>query len=138
MRHLAEARGVVDELEIDSAGTAAYHEGEPPDRRSVKRAYARGITVGGRARQFRRTDFAHFDYVLALDTRNYAELAGTKPPGTNCRLHLLLDFDPNSPAGSSVPDPYYGGTAGFDHVIDLCERACSSLLDQLASEQGWP
>jgi protein-tyrosine phosphatase len=135
MRHLAEQRGLLNELEIDSAGTAAYHTGEPPDRRSVKRARARGIAVGGHARQFVRRDFDRFDYVLALDDRNYEDLRAMRPDGSRCRLQLLLDYDPESPAGSSVPDPYYGGSTGFDHVLDLCERACNGLLDHIATRQ---
>lgn len=131
MRHLARARGLLQALHIDSAGTAAYHTGEAPDRRSIKRAALRGIAVGGRARQFLREDFARFDYVLALDDRNLAHLADIKPADSRCELRLLLDFDPDSPSGASVPDPYYGGTAGFDHVLDLCERACHGLLDHI-------
>jgi protein-tyrosine phosphatase len=134
MRHLAEQRGLLDTLEIDSAGTAAYHAGEPPDRRSIKHARARGIAVGGRARQFVPRDFGRFDYVLALDANNHADLRAMRPDGSRCQLQLLLDYDPESPAGSSVPDPYYGGGAGFDHVLDLCERACNGLLDHIVTQ----
>lgn len=131
MRHLVRARGMQDVIVIESAGTAAYHTGDPPDRRSVARARARGIVVEGCARQFLAEDFARFDYVLALDDSNYTHLAELRPRGSACELRLLLDFDPESPGGSSVPDPYYGDSHGFDHVLDLCERACQGLLDHI-------
>jgi protein-tyrosine phosphatase len=135
MRHLLKQRGLTHLAEVESAGTAAYHEGEPPDRRSIRFAKARGIVVDGQARQFHRADFARFDYVLALDERNLLDLEHLRPPGTRGHLSLLLAFDPESPAGAGVPDPYYGGNVGFEHVLDLCQRACHGLIEHLLERQ---
>ena len=131
MRHLVEAAGLYAHIQIDSAGTAAYHTGEPPDRRSRQAAAARGIAVGGRARQFRPEDWERFDYVLAMDGSNYEDLATQAPPEARHKLRLLRAFDPASPRGAAVPDPYYGGEDGFGEVLDLCEAACCGLLDHL-------
>ena len=135
MRYLVKRAGLADRIEIDSAGTAAYHAGESPDRRSRQVALARGIDVGGSARQFRDEDWARFDYVLALDRSNYEDLRESAPSSeVLSRLFLLRSFDPKSPKGASVPDPYYGGGEGFEEVLDLCERACSGLLEHIRAE----
>lgn len=131
MRHLVEQAGLTSLIEIDSAGTAAYHTGNPPDRRSRQAAAARGIEVGGRARQFQAADWDRFDYVLAMDRSNYEDLERIAPPEARSKLFLLRSFDPASPPGASVPDPYYGGAEGFEEVLDLCEAACRGLLDHL-------
>jgi protein-tyrosine phosphatase len=133
---LVEERKLSHLIAVESAGTAAYHEGEGPDRRSIQAAKARGIPVGGRARQFVARDFERFDYVLALDEQNLANLERLKPAASPCHLGLLLDFDAESSAGSSVPDPYYGGREGFDLVIDLCQRACHGLLTHILEQQA--
>lgn len=131
MRHLVARAGLESVIEIDSAGTAAYHAGEAPDRRSRAAAAARGIPVGGTARQFRPEDWHRFDYVLAMDASNYEDLAQGAPAEQRSKLFLLRSFDPASPRGAGVPDPYYGGAEGFDEVIDLCEAACAALLEHL-------
>ncbi len=130
MRHLVERRGLSDKVSVDSAGTAAYHAGEPPDRRSAAAAKRRGIEVLGRARQFVRSDFERFDYVLALDQANFAEISALAGPHLS-KVSLLRAFDPDSEPGASVPDPYFGGESGFEEVLDLCETACAHLLDEL-------
>ncbi len=130
MRHLVKQRGLQDRVQVDSAGTAAYHSGEAPDRRSTAHARQRGIILAGAARQFRPGDFERFDYVLALDQANFDDLAALAGGGHE-RLHLLRDFDAQSPKGSSVPDPYYGGASGFEEVLDQCEAACTGLLQHL-------
>ena len=137
MRHLVAQAGLANRIEIDSAGTAGYHEGEPPDSRARAAGKRRGIPVGGCARQFTARDFERFDYVLAMDASNLSELerlrrsqkSGAKPV-------LLRSFDPESPAGASVPDPYYGGPEGFDEVLELCLRACEPLLARIRKEHG--
>ncbi len=127
-RHLVELEGLVDRIEADSAGTAAYHSGEPPDRRATAAARARGIRVGGAARQFRAPDWERFDYVVAMDRDNFDELKRSAPARHHEKLYLLRHFDPASPEHASVPDPYYGGPEGFDEVLDLCDAACRGLL----------
>ena len=128
MLHLVEQRGLAHEFEIDSAGTGGYHIGEPADHRSAQTARKRGVDLPSRARQFVRADFARFDYVLAMDTSN---LEALKRMGGGEKVHLLRDFDPQSPKGSSVPDPYYGGEQGFEIVLDQCFAACEGLLQHL-------
>ncbi len=135
MRHLVRETGLEGAIEIDSAGTAAYHTGEAPDPRSTACAARRGIVLGGQARQFVAEDFERFDYVLAMDESNQramAELAST--PAARAKLFLARSFDPSAPAGASVPDPYYGGPSGFDDVVDMCEAACRGLLDHIRKE----
>lgn len=136
MIHLIEQRGLDDQITVDSAGTASYHTGEPADSRSARAAKRRGINLPSRARQFRGEDFDRFDYVLACDSSNFSDLRSLAGEFHRDKLHMLLDFDPDNPRGSSVPDPYYGGERGFEHVLDLCESACSKLLDFIVDEHG--
>ena len=132
MRRLVEDEGLSERIDIDSAGTAAYHVGESPDKRSRQAARRRGFPLDSRARKFERDDFGVQNYVLAMDRENLADLealrAGSSFEG---HLSLLRDFDPLAPPGSEVPDPYYGGDAGFEEVIDLCEAACRGLIEAI-------
>ena len=138
MQHLVEAAALTEHIELDSAGTGAYHVGERPDRRSAAAARQRGIELKGRARQFEAPDFDEFDYVVAMDASNLKDLTGLcRSPGDRAKLSLLRDFDPDSPKGSSVPDPYYGGPGGFDEVLDICDAGCRHLLALLRRENGW-
>jgi len=135
MLKLVHDAGLADRIEVDSAGTAAYHAGERPDRRSAEAAARRGIELPGVARAFTRRDFARFDYVLAADQRNLEGLhALARTADERAKLHLLRSFDAGSPPDSEVPDPYYGGDAGFDHVLDLCEAACRGLLAHIRAK----
>lgn len=137
MRHLVAEAGLGDRIAVSSAGTAGYHSGELPDRRARAAGQRRGVLVDGRARQFQRSDWQRFDYVLALDRSNYEDLAETlQSSDQRQKLHLLRSFDPDSPAGASVPDPYYGGDEGFDEVMDLCFSACRPLLERIRREHG--
>ena len=120
-------------LDIDSAGTADYHVGEPPDRRTVAAARRRGYDLAGlRARQVQLPDFRRFHYVLAMDRANLAELERLAPPGATARLALFLEFAPEAQA-LEVPDPYYGGVEEFERVLDLCELGARGLLARLTS-----
>ena len=135
MRHLLAGAGLTDQVEVDSAGTAGYHAGEPPDARARAAGRRLGIEVAGRARQFTRADFERFDYVLAMDRSNFDDLAElARDPVLRKRLHLLRGFDPTSLPGASVPDPYYGGDEDFDDVVRICLAACKPLLDVLRRE----
>ena len=118
----------------DSAGTAAYHVGDRPDARSQRHAARRGVTLPGRSRQFQKSDFANFDYVLAMDEENLRNLS--KLGGKQEHLSLLLDYADALPVGSSVPDPYYGGDAGFEEVLDLCQQGCEGLLAAIRREHS--
>ena len=137
MRHLVREAKLDERVLLDSAGTAGYHSGAPPDRRARAAGARRGIEIGGRARQFQRGDWSRFDYVLAMDQSNLDDLTATLPNGeAGSKLHLLRAFDPASPAGAAVPDPYYGGDDGFDEVLDLCLAACRPLLARVRREHG--
>lgn len=135
-RHLVEARGLADAVEIDSAGTAAHHEGERPDRRARAAARDRGIALEGRARQFRAEELGDWDYVLAMDRENLTDLRALPGAGdAPGELALLRRFDPLAPPDAEVPDPYYGGERGFEEVLDLCEAACRGLLDAIVERR---
>lgn len=118
-------------LEIDSAGTAGYHIGDAPDTRSQAAALRRGYDMSLlRARVVEPADFERFDLVLAMDENNYAVLRQRAPAAYRERVKLFLDFAPDC-GMSEVPDPYYGGPAGFEHVLDLVEEASRGLLMHL-------
>jgi protein-tyrosine phosphatase len=116
---------------VDSAGTHAYHVGEPPDPRAQRAAERRGVDLSTqRARRVTEQDFAHFELVLAMDELNRATLLENCPPEYHGRVRLLLEFAPHLQR-SDVPDPYYGGSNGFEHVLDLVEEAAAGLLEHL-------
>src|SRR5690606_35403807 len=124
MAHLVEEAGLAGRIEIDSAGTGAWHVGEPADQRA-RAAARRGMTLASVARQVRREDFDRFDYLVAMDGSTLSELRRMAPRGGGrARLVLLREFDPASPSGAAVPDPYYGGEDGFEEVLDICEAGC--------------
>ena len=136
MRHVLAEEGLEDRIEVDSAGTGGWHVGDPPDSRSTAAARARGIVLDGAARQVRASDFTDFDLLLCADRENLAALRRIAPMGTEGKIRLLREFDPHS-AGApdlDVPDPYYGGDEGFEHVLDLVEAACRGLLDALRAD----
>ncbi len=125
-------------IEVDSAGTHAYHVGEPPDARSQAAAAQRGIDLSGiRARRVERRDFADFDLVLAMDRDNHAELIAICPPAHRSRLMLFLEVL-DDPERLDVPDPYYGGAQGFEHVLDLAEEGARALLKRLLRDATKP
>lgn len=138
MRHIVEHRGVAEMFEIDSAGTGDWHLGHGPDPRSVAAAAARGIEIGGRARQVTGDDFEYFDLILAADATNLRDLQAIAPTDEHeAKARMLREFDPMStPEDLDVPDPYFGGPGGFDDVIDLVEAACLGLLEEILAEQA--
>ena len=132
LRHLVSGQGLEARIHVDSAGTAAYHVGERADPRARRFARARGIALESRGRQFEDEDFGRFDFVLAMDRENLADLQALPgATGFAGELRLARDFDPASTRDADVPDPYYGGDRGFDDVLDLCEAACRGLIDHL-------
>ena len=137
MRYLVEEAGLAEKIRVESAGTAGYHEGDPPDFRACSAGERRGIPIGGSARQFQREDFQEFDYVLAMDRTNFEDLLALAPDAeAKKKLFLLRSFDPTSPKGADVPDPYYGDAEGFDLVLELCLAACKPLLEKVRREHG--
>lgn len=130
--------GLSDRIEIDSAGTHAYHVGEPPDPRARETARRRGIDLSRqRARRAVAEDFEQFDYVLAMDEDNHRALSALCPPGFEERLRLFMDYAPHLER-REVPDPYYGGTNGFDAVFDMVDEAARGLLEAIRRERLGP
>ena len=130
-RHKVNSAGLDKQIHIDSAGTHAYHVGEPPDQRAQAAARQRGFDLSAqRARRVHASDFEQYDYIMAMDEANYADLVSACPAHLQQRINLFLDFAHNSNT-REVPDPYYGGDHGFEHVLDLVEAAAEGLLKQI-------
>jgi protein-tyrosine phosphatase len=130
-RHLLAQEAPELRVEVDSAGTADYHIGEPPDLRSQRAALRRGIDLGGlRARQVTPADFARFDLILAMDRGNLLELEARRPENSRARVQLLLQYAPDL-GRLEVPDPYYRDASGFEEVLDLTAAASRGLLAAL-------
>jgi protein-tyrosine phosphatase len=138
-RHLAAERGLDGRYQVDSAGTGAWHVGEPPDRRSLAVAHRKGVPLEGRARQVEDRDFEDFHLLIAMDRENLRNLERLRDrSGGGTPLRLLREFDPHADDGDlEVPDPYYGGPDGFDRVFEMIHRSCDSLLDALESGEIW-
>ncbi len=127
-RKLLQSEGLEDVIEIDSAGTHAYHVGELPDRRALETAERRGVDLSDlRARRVLSEDFDYYEYVLAMDQDNYHSLSAICPHGQERKLMLYMDFAPHLRT-REVPDPYYGAPRGFDQVFDMVEAAAEGLL----------
>jgi protein-tyrosine phosphatase len=137
MRALVEREGLSNCIQLESAGTGAWHVGSAPDERATAAALAHGVELEGRARQVRPEDFEDFDLLLAMDGENLRELRRLAPgEEQRAKVRLLREFDPASndglPTGDlDVPDPYYGGAGGFDEVFELVQAACEGLLEQI-------
>jgi protein-tyrosine phosphatase len=134
MKQLVEDAGIADRFFIDSAGTGAYHIGEPADARSAAAAQRRGITLTSLARQFDASDFDDFDYIVAMDRRNLVHLQreARTPEGAK-KLSLLRSYDDLADA-PDVPDPYFEDN--FDAVFDICRAGCEGLLAHIQRERG--
>jgi protein-tyrosine phosphatase len=127
--NVARREGLENKISVDSAGTGNWHVGSPPDERAMKSARSRGLEISTqRARQISRDDCENFDYILTMDEDNYRAVASL------CRgravVRPFLDFAADSPE-REVPDPYYGGTEGFERVLDLVEEASEGLLENI-------
>ena len=132
--HLLKQRGLSDRFVVDSAGTGGWHVGNPADRRMQAAANHRGIDLTSRARQICLDDFSSFDLVLTMDDDNLAAVRGLAQEagaGATATITPMLHYARNF-SETEVPDPYYGGEAGFEHVLDLLEDACANLLDELS------
>ena len=135
--HLLNERGLNDRFLVDSAGTGGWHVGNPADRRMQAAASRRGIELPSRARQISLDDLSTFDLVLTMDDDNLmAVQALAKEAGSRATASIkpMLSYARNF-SETEVPDPYYGGDTGFEHVLDLLEDACSNLLDELSRQE---
>jgi len=131
-RHLARQAGADERYEVDSAGTSAFHIGEPPDGRMRQVAASHGFAYNGEARQFKRGDFDRFDWIIAMDTSNRSTLLGlANTKEHQAKIRLMRAFDPQGRPDDPVPDPYYGGIDGFEEVYRIVARSCQGLLDAL-------
>ena len=132
-RKLVEEAGLGGRITIDSAGTGTWHIGEAPDTRAWEAARTRGIDLGFiRARKVSAADLSEFDYVVAMDRTNLAELRSIAPNDKRSKVHLFLDFT-ETRKGNGVPDPYYGGPDGFEKVLNLVEEASHGFLAHIRS-----
>ncbi|MCF6190007.1 MAG: low molecular weight phosphotyrosine protein phosphatase [Cocleimonas sp.] len=130
-RHVVNQRSMQDMIKIDSAGTHAYHIGEPPDSRSQAMAKSRGVDLSGqRAREVEAIDFERFDYVIAMDRSNYENLKDIASVEQQEKLHLFMGFT-SAWDNAEVPDPYYGGGDGFKNVFDMVQSASEGLLERI-------
>ena len=129
-RHKVEQASLYDRITIDSAGTHAYHVGNPPDARAQDATLKRNIDLSSqRARRVSSDDFSTFDYVIAMDDSNKRDLLSICPAGFEDRIHLFLDFAKCDE--TEVPDPYYGQGRGFEIVLNLVEEAADGLLKRI-------
>ena len=125
--------GLIERVQIDSAGTHGYHVGDPPDQRAVLSANKRGYDISAlRARRVETEDFARFDWIFAMDRANLRALDALRPPDYGGHLGLFLDLLPDAGV-REMPDPYYGGADGFERVLDLSEMAAPILVTRLES-----
>ena len=119
---------------LASAGTIGYHVGNPPDPRAIEVAKRRGIDISAqRSRKVSATDFDTFDYIMAMDKENLSDLISSSPTHSKAEIALFLDYAKGA-STQEVPDPYYGGDAGFDHCLDLIEDAAEGLLEHLLNK----
>lgn len=134
MNHLTEQANLGDCILCDSAGTSSYHIGSPPDARMTKAAKARGILLKGQARQFKREDFENFDLILAMDHDNYESILSLDRSGEyRDKVKLMCQFCRHHNV-REVPDPYYGGSEGFNLVIDILLDACEGLIEYVQKQ----
>ncbi len=131
MQHLVKEQGYSDYFYIDSAGTAAYHIGEPANSKSQTTANKHGVQLHSRGRQFVEADFNSFDLILAMDIENFKNVRSLDNGNDYSRkVFMMRSFDPD-PGDLNVPDPYYGGMDGFELVYKVLHRSCENLLTKL-------
>lgn len=130
LRHQLRESGLAERVEVASAGTGDWHVGNPPDARTLKAAARRGYDFSAqRAKQVSAADFATYDLILAMDLNNLRDLKRLQPATARADLDLFLRrYDA---AVDEVPDPYYEGEQGFEHVLDLIEVACAGLVREI-------
>lgn len=136
MQRLVDEAGLSDRFHIDSAGILSYHQGELPDSRMRAHAARRGYHLTHRSRPVTTDDFLEFDLIIGMDHRNIDDLRDRAPSVEACdKIRRMTDYCTRHPHADHVPDPYYGGAEGFEHVLDLLEDACAGLLARLADQQ---
>lgn len=138
LRSQIAATGLGDRVDIDSAGTIGFHAGNPPDRRMLAAASRRGYDLAGRARQVTTADLDRFDLILTMDEANRRDvLALARDDRQRARVRAFCEFC-QAHAETEVPDPYYGGREGFDHVLDMLEDGCAGVVEWVRREVSAP
>ena len=133
MKELVKNAGLENKIEIDSAGILGYHEGELPDSRMRKHAYRRGYVLDSHSRPIKTKDFFDFDLIIGMDADNMDDLQEKAPDMESLqKIHKMTEYSRHM-SYDHVPDPYYGGDAGFELVLDLLEDACAGLLEEVTS-----
>ena len=131
MNSIIEKNNLQDRIKCDSAGTIAYHSGEPADARMQRHAKKRGYNLTSIARQIKHYDFDRFDYIIAMDSENYRNILALDSEGKyRNKISMMMDYATQYD-DKDVPDPYYGGAQGFEYVLDLLEDACLGLLKHI-------
>lgn len=135
LRHRAKEQGFAQFIETESAGTGGWHQGDPPDHRSIAVARSHGIDISRqRARQLRLDDFSSFDLIFAMDRDNLRNIVRLAPHDSSADLHLFMDFVANT--SRDVPDPYYGDISDFERVFAMVDEGCRDLIDILAGKRA--
>ena len=130
-RKIVESESLDYDVFVDSAGTANYHQGSPPDPRAIAAASRRGVQIEMlSARQTRQEDFEQFDYVIAMDRQNYEDLRFMAPQDLHSKIYMFSEFTDDR-KGHDIPDPYYGRDSGFERVLDMIEDAARGLLEEI-------
>ena len=130
-----EEAGLSHRFVIDSCGTSAFHIGEQPDPRTRANARDNGVLLDHQARQFLADDFDRFDYILPMDASNLRNVRSLEPATYQAKVTMMRDYDREG-RGMDVPDPYYGGSRGFQNVFDILERSTEELLETIQAERG--
>lgn len=134
LEKILQEQDLADYVRVDSAGTHAYHVGEPPDPRAQSSARSRGMNLARQqARRVAAQDFLEYDYILAMDYSNFENLKAMCPPEQHDKIRLFMEYAPHL-GYEEVPDPYYGGSAGFERVLDLVEEAARGLIEHIRVE----
>lgn len=134
LQNLVNQAGLAEHFEIESAGTIGFHIGAAPDNRMQQSMRARDIPIIGRSRQINRSDLEYYDLILAMDNDNYAGACALDPSGSlHYKIELFCTYCKNY-SETEVPDPYYGGDLGFEHVLDLIEDGCANLIGILRKQ----
>ena len=135
-RHFVKESGVDHMIEVDSAGTHAYHIGNPPDQRAQHTALKRGYQMHDlRARAVQASDFEEFDYILAMDKENLSLLQQKSPQQHLSKIQLFMQYSKSANSNAEVPDPYFGGHEGFELVLNMVEEASHGLLAHLCNNK---
>lgn len=134
-KYLIEEEGLNDVIKVDSCGTSAYHIGELADKRMREVAFSHGVRLTSRARQLKKEDELEYDYIIAMDESNYQNILKKFEIPICNSLYLMREFDENNQS-INVPDPYYGGIAGFEEVYQIVYRSSVKLLNKIKQDHG--